>query len=97
MYCSESITEIQASLHKNEIDRKYQAAERCKMIPMKGFAVEEQRHEDSEHGKRYHFLNHLQLHQGIRAAIAYETNAIGGHLTRILWQGQEPRTEDYNK
>ena len=86
-----------ASLHKHEIDGKHQAAEGCEMVPVQRLVTEEQGRKDGEDGQGDDFLDDLQLHQGVRATVADEAYAVGGHLTAVLKKGDEPRESDDHK
>ena len=46
--------------------------------------------DDGEDTQRDALLNDLQLYQIEGSAVALETNAIGGHLTAILEEGDGP-------
>ena len=77
--------------HEDEIDRKYKAHEGSQMVPLQRLSLEKQMGNDAEDNERYDLLNNLQLHEREEAAIAFETNSIGRHLTAIFEESNGPR------
>ena len=51
------------------------------MIPMQRFTLEKHSCKHCKDDKSYHFLNHLQLHQRKRAAVADKSDAVRRYLT----------------
>lgn len=82
------------SFAEDEIDRQHQANERRRMVPMERFPLEDKRHYACEDTDGNHLLQHLQLHQGERAAHDLRTDAVGWDHERILQQGNAPAEED---
>ena len=72
------------SLHEHKINRENQADKSCQVIPMQGFALEENRCKHGKDNQRNHFLHHLELHQRERATVFHKTDAIGRHLKHVL-------------
>jgi hypothetical protein len=66
------------------------------MVPLQRFPFEEDHGEEGEDYQCYHLLYHLQLHEREGAAVAYETNPIGGYLTGVFQQGYSPRHQYHN-
>lgn len=64
------------------------------MVPAQVETVESYEAEDGEHNEGYHFLHDLELDEGVGAAVALETHAVGGHLKTIFEEGDCPRQQD---
>ena len=60
------------------------------MVPAYFEAVESPETEDDEYGECDDFLYDLELDEGKRAAIALESDAIGGHLKTIFKKRYAP-------
>lgn len=64
------------------------------MVPLQGFAFEEQVAEDDEYGECDHFLDDLKLHEREWTSIFFESDAVGRDLKNILEQGDAPAEQD---
>lgn len=84
-------------LLKQEVNRQHEERKTDQMIHPKGLVFEENKHKYRENGERYRLLNHFQLPNIERTAIADKTNAIGWYLTTILKQGDAPAEQDYQR
>lgn len=81
-------------LHKHEIHGCYQTGEGCEVVPLQGFSFEEQVAEDDEYGECDYFLDDLELHEGERTSVFFESDAVGRDLKQILEEGYSPAEED---
>ena len=61
---------------------------------MQRLSVEIDRDKHGEYRQRDDFLNHLQLHDVERTAVAVKADAVGGNLAAVFGQCQQPRQED---
>ena len=61
---------------------------------MERLSLEEYVGHHAEDDEREYFLDDLQLHEGEWSSIAFETNAIGRHLTAVLKEGDGPGESD---
>ena len=76
--------------HKHQIDGAYKQSERQVMVPAYLEAFERECAEDNEDHKRDYFLHDFELHERVRAAVAFESNAVGRNLTHIFKQCYSP-------
>ena len=72
------------SLHKHKINRENQAHEGSQVIPMQGFALEEDRSKYGKDNQGDNFLNDLKLHQCERATIFGKTDAVCRNLKKVF-------------
>ena len=79
-----------ASLVKHKEHRHDQADEGCQVIPVQRLSVEIDRDKYGEYRQRDDFLNHLQLHDVERSAVAVKADAVGGNLAAVFGQRQQP-------
>ena len=77
-----------------EEHREDQAGESRQVVPLEGLALEEEVDDDREDGQRDGFLDDLELHQIERAAVARETDAVGGDGEAVLEEGDAPGEQD---
>ena len=61
---------------------------------MEALVLEEEIGDDGEDDEGDALLDDLELNEGEGTAVAYETDAIGGHLTTVLEEGNHPREGD---
>ena len=64
------------------------------MVPVEALTTETYDGEEGEDDEGDDFLHYLQLHQGIGATVALESNAVGGDLKTVFEEGETPRDED---
>lgn len=83
-------------LHKHEIDGCDEAKESCEVVPVKAFASESNYGEEGEDDECDNFLNNLQLHQCVGASVAFESDAVGGHLETVFKESESPGNENDN-
>lgn len=81
-------------IHKDKVNCKNQAHQRCKMVPMKRLSLKENIGYNTEDDKRNDLLYNLQLHQGKRSAIAHEPDSVRRHLAAIFKESNQPREDD---
>ena len=60
------------------------------MIPLECLSFEKYCHKYGEHGERDDLLNHLELHQAERAAVAVESDSVGRNLCAIFEERHSP-------
>ena len=80
---------------ENKDDRRYQADERGKMVPMEFLAREEEEGEKGEYRQSDHLLDHFELKQGERTAISAEPQSVCRNHETVFEQGYSPG-EDYD-
>ena len=78
------------SLHEHKINCENQANEGSQVIPMQGFALEEDRSENGKDNQGNHLLNDLQLHEGERTSVFCKTDTVCGNLEKVLEKGNRP-------
>lgn len=61
------------------------------MIPLQCLSLKLDIGNEAKDNQRNNFLNNLQLHERKGAAIAFEANSIGRHLTAIFEESDSPR------
>ena len=83
-----------ASLHEDEVDGEDEAGEGGEVVPLQGFAFEEDDGEYCEDNEGDGFLNDFQLHKGEESTVALETDAVGRHLKAVFSQSYAPREEN---
>lgn len=64
------------------------------MVPVKGFSLEEEGDDQSEHDQRDDLLDDFQLKKAERAAVAREAEPVGRHLGTIFKKSHTPGEED---
>ena len=82
-------------LPEHEIDGGDEAKEGGGVVPMKVFTLEHEGGNDGEDGEGDDFLNHLQLHEGVRTSVANETEFVGWHLQGVFEEGNAPREDNH--
>lgn len=78
------------SFHKHKVNRKNQADESSQVIPMQGFAFEENRCKYGKDNQGDNLLNHFQLHKGERSSVFCKTNTVCRNLKKVLEEGNRP-------
>ena len=81
-------------LQKNEENRQNQTSEGGEVVPLEGFALEKEHHDDRENGQRDDLLDDLQLEQRVRAAVAREADPVGRNGEAILEESDAPGEEN---
>jgi hypothetical protein len=81
-------------LFKYKIHRQYKEYAAHRMVPPESFVFEKQHRKNDENHQRDHFLDHLELHQRKRAAVAFKTNPVRGNLEAIFKQCQSPADQN---
>lgn len=86
---------VGASLLKNKINRQHQKAKAQQVVPFEHLVFEEQGGKERENHQGDDFLQHFELDQRKGTAIFAEADAVGGHLKKILKQGDAPADEHH--
>ena len=64
------------------------------MVPLDGLALEKEGDNDGENGEGDNLLDHFQLEEIERTAVANETYAVCGNGEAVLEEGYPPGEED---
>ena len=64
------------------------------MVPMQVSALEHDVSNDAEHSQRDALLDDLQLDKVEGTSVFHKSQAVGGHLTAVLKEGDAPREDD---
>ena len=65
------------------------------MVPLERLALENEQDDDGEDRERDHFLDDFELHQGERAAVAVEADAVGRYGEAVFKESDAPRKKDH--
>ena len=76
--------------HEYQVDGTDDEEEGQYMVPMNVLSLKENVGNNSEDTERDAFLNHLELNEVERSAVADEAQPVGRHLAAVLQEGNAP-------
>lgn len=80
-------------LEEGEEDGQDQADEGGEVVPVQGFALEEEGDDQGEYGERDGLLDHFELHEVERAAVSGVADAVGRDGEAVLEECYAPGEE----